>query len=337
MRGSLKSPCPITVEKMNTPSSNNHNADALVSRGIKGFSYVEIALAIIIWSTSEIAAKLAQSQVPPLNIATTRFWVGSLSLFLLIVVSGNLKTLKKALVNHWKELLLLGISGITISFGLIHISVNLTDAFVASSILSTSPLFVLLISIFTITNGLKPQKYEWVGIALGAIGVILFGFPKTQGGFSTNYLLGNLLALIASISFGFYTWLGIKITKEYGGILTTFISVTIGSLFLIPITLFLEGYQLSNATPTDWIYIIWLGIIVVTLAYTLYFEGLKNANRFIGTSLYFLKPPLATIWASIFLHEMPTPIEYVGVAIISSSFLIMGLGYWLSTIKKRKY
>lgn len=290
--------------------------------------YFLIATAVVIWSTGEVSIKMAQVTLPPLNVATGRFMLGTIFSLLAVLISGRFSLMITALKESGVKLAALGFIGITLSFGiLVHASLEHTTAFSASALISLTPLFVW--GIVAARYRERQTWYRKAGIVIGAAGALLLVVSEGLGSnFTTsNSFRGNLMVVVAAALFALYTVMIKPYTQKYGAIVVNSISIAFGTLFLIPAAFIYEGVHLQHATRSDWVIMGWLGLFVVAVAWLFYTAGLARVKSpTAGASLYFGKPIIALILSSVLLHEQIRPWEYVAIATISISFLITLFG-----------
>lgn len=124
--------------------------------------------------------------------------------------------------------------------------------------------------------------------------------------------------LLSAVTFGIYIAATKPFVKKYGTFLTTGIIFISGS---IPYLFFIKSYQIINWQYTFPV-LLYLSLITTGLAYCLYFYGLKRVPVMVGTSMFYLKPILATIFAVILLKESPELHFYIGVIVILSSMAL---------------
>ncbi len=278
-------------------------------------AFLALILASIIWGASAAVMKIALFTVPPFSLALIRF--GIASLLFLPFVWKNLAVKKEDL----PAFLLLGLIGFTIHIPLFLFGLKLTTALNAGIIVSSVPLFTLLLASIFLKEKIKGNLF--IGVVLGLLGVaVIIG----KDAFATGVKLspfGDMLILTAMLLFVFYEILSKKLFKKYSVFVVTFYSFAIGALTFIPFAIF-EFVQnpnwINNVSQASFWGIIYGIFLSSFAAYSLWQWGLSklSANR-VGFFFY-LDPVVSTIVAVILLSEIVT-----GPFVIGSAFIFLGL------------
>ncbi len=170
----------------------------------------------------------------------------------------------------------------------------------------------------------KTEMRQMIGLGLGCLGLIaiVLGERDFHSGSYLNLTLGIGLALLAALTFGLYTVLTKKTVLQYGNLLTNSISFILGALTLFVLNMIL-GKPVFFRPDFQMVAVIsYLGIFVTGVAYILYFEGMKGLTAAKASQYFFLKPVLASVLAYLFLSEMLTFVQLMGMlfVIVSLSF-----------------
>lgn len=266
-------------------------------------AYVAILITITLFSTIEVAIKFMGGNIDSLFLAFLRFFLSGL-----FILGLGIKDIKKIKIKDLIKMIGLGILGVSISLGAFHLSLHKLDASVGAVIFSMNPIFSSLLASFVLEE--KLNKYKITGIFLGFVGAYIISFGFT--GINLESIEGPILMLISSITFGSYIVLAKKQIQKYGVFLVNGIVFLSGSLLYLP---FIKNYEISNFNYTIKI-IVYLVFGATALAYLLYFYGLKRVSIVGGTSMFYLKPILASFLAFTVLGEKLEINFYVGLSVI---------------------
>jgi len=270
--------------------------------------YLAIFITILLFSSIETFSKMLTGNVDPFLIAFLRFFTSGLILLLI-----DIKKLKQVEKKDWKFLLILGITGISLALGSFHLSINGLDASTGAVIFSLNPIFSSLFAGFILKEIIHRNRVIGTIISFIGVYIVIFGFNKMN---FTN--IGSVLLMLgASVGFGLYIAGSKPFTKKYGTFFTTGFIFLSGSL---PYLLFINNFTI-NKIETSIPILIYLSLITTGLAYSLYFYGLKRIPIIIGTSMFYLKPVFATIFAIILLKESPPYYFYIGVFTILAGMI----------------
>ena len=296
--------------------------------------YTLVFLAVFIWSFGEILIKILQNTVGAYAYAFLRLIIGGLFLFLILGIKNDFSGIKQIIKKNWPLLLFASFFGLGISNTLFFIGISLTYANVGALIFTTYPIWTTLYSIIFL-NERSNIKLKFIGIGIGIFGItiLLLSFqPNSTFNIQDlfkhySHLLGNIIALAASMIWSIYSVSGKKIqlnSDEVEDCDLKFSSISL-SLSAIPIFIILvfEAYtipgfellfnysQLEGILYYDlvtWFWIIVLGVVSTGIAYYSFFSGVKYIEVSKGISLALLKPIIATIFAFLILGE---PITFI--------------------------
>ena len=282
----------------------------------KGIGYLVITL--IFFSSYEVIGKTLAGMVNPYQLNFIRFFFGGL--ILLPVAIKNLQDKKiKLSKKDIFFLSLIGIVNVVISMSCLQLGLNITKkASLAAVIFSSNPLFVALSAHFILNEKLNLRKI--IGMIIGIGGIVIVFYKDLVIG--KNFIRGILLLILSAITYGIYTTMGKKFTQKSDSIIMNSFSFLFGSIFLLPIIL-LNHFPLFNIPLKAIFPMFYLTFFVTGIAYYTYFLGLTYISAGAGSMIFFLKPILASIFASIFLSEkisinliLGTLVILIGIGIV---------------------
>ena len=276
---------------------------------------VSLLLAVVLFSTIEVASKLMQSgggvagQYP--------FWLAALRFVITGIVLAypawvQLRSKNISLTRHDVLVLSgLGVLGVTLMSSLYHLAITFLPANIAALVFCCNPVFVVLFAPLVLPEKITARKLLAVAICLGGIAVL--AVDRSDG----ISLIGLLLMLVACIIFALYTVLFKKVTPRYGALPVTAFAGLIGGFLIVPFAVKFEGVPFASYAMADWVGIIYLALIGTALAYFLLVYGISHVEASIGSMTFFLKPFLAALFAWIILGEKLTlPMLIAGALIL---------------------
>ncbi|QTQ17270.1 DMT family transporter [Treponema parvum] len=228
-----------------------------------------------------------------------------------------------------------GLFGVTVYQFMENIAIEYTSASNVSIIVSICPIFTAVIAQIFLHEKHLSFKF-FAGFALAIWGIALVSFNgKISSGLNPK---GDVLALIASVSWGFYSLFMSKINElGYSSVPATRKIFFYALLFMLPIasarvigigtasmdvSLSLKMNALRFSDPLNWFGLLFLGI----LASGFCFVAWSIACRFLGTvrttvGLYLI--PVVTITVAFFaLHEPITVMGSVGAALTITGLFV---------------
>ncbi len=269
-----------------------------------------------VWGISFTATKVALNAIPPFMIAFFRF---ILAYIFLEIVSFLLKIKETIKKEDRRTLFFMALSGITFYYAFENYGLKYTSAANSSLIISTIPLFTLLINRFFLKESLK--KHHWIGIftSLTGIYILLFGFSFS---FHLNWK-GDMIMFLSVVSWISYTYFTTSLKNNYNMITITKELSYYGILTLIPFTLYEKfhyGFCIMKFTWPTIFSILFLGIICSAIAYWTWNKALTEGDVKITNTFIYLIPLFAIISEQIILKTLPPFHIY-----IAATLIIMGL------------
>lgn len=208
---------------------------------------------------------------------------------------------------------LCGLLGHTLHVGVVVWGINLSTAFSSALVLTSGPLFTLLI--LAALGAEKLRARQVAGTLFAFAGIVLFLSDKFVAGFSRAGL-GDLVLLFAASLFSLYTVVVRPLTDRYGPILVLAWTLAFGAPPMLLLTLpAMISASAATFTPTVWAGILWATIVSAFLGWLVW--AWVNAARGVARSapLMYLMPPTAGIAAWLTLGETFTWLKLAGAAI----------------------
>ncbi|KAA3632861.1 MAG: EamA/RhaT family transporter [Bacteroidetes bacterium] len=200
------------------------------------------------------------------------------------------------------KLALCGLLGACANQMLFFNGLNLTSPIDAAIIMTSTPVFVLIISSFILKESITFQKV--VGLIVGAIGAILLIYAgATSRG--TGTILGNSLVLMNAVSFSFYLVIVKPFMKKYKPITVISWVFLFGFLFGLPFGA-KQLYETDFSTFTSGTYAVIAFVILGTtfLAYLFNIFASKHVMPSISGSYIYLQPVISFLVVSIYSFWM---------------------------------
>lgn len=273
-------------------------------------AYFFVVLTALLFSTMEVACKIAGNNLDPFQLTFLRFLIGGLILLPFGVAEMKKKEIKLSSRDLFK-LLGVGTIGIPVSMVLFQVGIMNCNASSASVIFSINPLFTMVCAHLLTTEKIKKQRL--VALMIGILGLVFIIRPwDIQEG---NSFWGVAFLLLAAITFGFYTVTGKMVSRKTGTIAQASISFLLGSVVLLAVILMM-GRPVLEGVPDNIPIILYTGIFVTGLGYYAYFTSIKLSDATTGSFAFFLKPAVAPVFAVILLRETILWNTLVGIGII---------------------
>jgi drug/metabolite transporter (DMT)-like permease len=206
-----------------------------------------------------------------------------------------------------------GLVGHAAHVGLVFWGINLSTAFSSALVLTSGPLFTLLILAWLGAERLRAAQLA--GTLLALAGIAVFLSDKFMRGVASAGI-GDAVLLAAAFAFSLYTVLARPITARYGPLIVLTYTLLFGAplMLLFSLPSFLRT-GISHLTPVIWLGLFWSIVLSSVLGWLVW--AWVNAVRGVARSapLMYLPPPIAGVVAWLTLGEVFTAVKIAGAAI----------------------
>ncbi len=282
----------------------------------KILDYFLLTILALIWASAFFNIKIATYSFGPITIAFLRILFGSIPVILLCLFK---KIKIEAFSKDWYWFAAIGLINLVIPFFLIAYGVKSVQSNLAAILMASTPLSATILAHIFIKNE-KINLIKVVGVLIGFSGIIFL--------FSDNILINKsnfisaLLILIGSTFYVIGGLLTIKISNKKNENVTASILIW-ATIFLVPITAYVEQPWNLNPRIDSMISVIYLGIFATGFAWLLRFKILKNNGLVFQSQVAYLIPIFGIILGYIFLKEVITPKVILAViAVIVGIYLV---------------
>ncbi|MCX7908678.1 MAG: DMT family transporter [Ignavibacteria bacterium] len=270
--------------------------------------YLILIFQQFIASTTHIFSKNLTFDLPPTLILLFRsLFAASLFLCILLFRKQNPFLLERKELHKW---LILGLLNVPLNQLLFYLSIKSTTAPNVALAYALSPIFILIISVVGLRE--KVNYLKVLGIVIGFLGITIILVEKGVS-LKSEYFLGNLLALLASISWAFYSTYGKPMINKYGSTYSTAIAMIMGFLMYLPISLAIGDLNnVQMIKPIHWLQILYLSVMTSGVAYLLWYYALKRLPASSVGVFNNLQPVFTTILSIIFFEQTLTELYVIG-------------------------
>lgn len=295
------------------------NQKTNIQNGTLSYYYLASTGAIVLWSASFIATKLAYETFAPIQLAAVRTLFAVILFWFMRKITSNNEQIKK---EDRIRIALSGFLGITLYFAIENIGVSMTSSSNSALIVASFPAVTTLLEFFIYHS--KPNIKKVLGIILAIIGVAILTQINVDG--NSKSMLGNVILIGAGIVWAFYNFITRDLTNKYSAMTLTYYQMLAGFIFFLPFVI-IEGKTWRMPTITSASALIYLSVGCSIVAFLLYNLGLRKLSASISVSLMNLVPVLGLIFSILILHESVSAIQISGGVIVI-------IGVILSSIQK---
>jgi drug/metabolite transporter (DMT)-like permease len=274
----------------------------------------------VLWGASFLFAKIAVGAIPVFVALAARVMIGAASLGLYLIVTRH--ELPREL-RIWRMFLFMGVFNNAIPFGLLFWAQTEITAGLGAILNSMTPIFTLIVAHF-LTRDEKITRDKLIGIGIGFCGVAVLVGPSLLLD-PGRAALAKVACIVASVSYGFASVFGRRFAREgVSPLSATFGQIVTSSLVIFPIALFFHPVATLAAAPVEvYLALLGLGIVSTAFAYVLFYKILARAGATNVSLVTLLVPVSATILGALVLDETLTPMQGLGMALISIGLLVM--------------
>ncbi|MXW18821.1 MAG: EamA family transporter [Gemmatimonadetes bacterium] len=275
-----------------------------------------LVLTAVIWGMNFPVVKAVLREMEPLAFNALRFPCAAFAVWFLLKAQGRrLMPYRK----DWWTVIALGAAGHVIFQICFIFGLDLTLTGNAAILLSTTPVWVLLIS-----AALGRERFN-ASILAGVLGTLAGMVILVTGGSHEmgSARGGDFLVLGAAVSWSVYTVFSRRMTKRRGVLEMTAWTLWAGLPFImlmgIPDLIRTDWGAVSAGA---WLGIVYAGVFAIAVAYLLWYRGVRAIGQS-RTSVYQnLVPVIALIAAWFWLSEMPTPQQLAGAGVILAGVVV---------------
>lgn len=257
-----------------------------------------ILLSAVLFSTMEVALKVASIGIDPFQMTFIRFLAGGLCL-----LPFAMKEIKKRDIKFERDdyiyLLAIGALNIVISMSFFQFGVMNTKASVAAVIFCINPMFTMFFAHFITDEKMNGKKAA--ALAISIIGLLFIMNPLNLNAGSD--LKGMTLSFLSALTFGLYSAVGKRRISKFGGLAQTSVSFILGSLVLLLILIAANRPIIGGIHFAEIPLLAYISIAVTGLGYLFYFMAMEKSNASIASLVFFVKPAMAPVFAVVLLNE----------------------------------
>jgi drug/metabolite transporter (DMT)-like permease len=291
-----------------------------------------------LWGTAMVAMKGVIHQTTPLFMAGVRLFPAGI---LVLIVAAILKLPQPKTLLGWLWISLFALVDGIMFQGFLAEGLVRTGAGLGSVMIDSQPLAVAILSrwLFAEIIGL----WGWLGLAIGIVGISLISLPD---GFMVSLFSGNAtdlvfswqslfnngqwLMLLASLSMAAGTVMIPFISRHADPVVATGWHMILGGVCLFLFSGIWEAQQWINLDSQGWLSLAYATVFGSAISYGIFFYLASQGNLTSLSALTFLTPVFALSFGNLFLREILSSWQWLGVCLtLVSIYLINQREYLL--------
>lgn len=277
-----------------------------------------------LWGASFLFIKVSVSEISPLLLVFVRLAVGTLGMLVFVpfmpgVMKGWHKKLGAfVLVAIFNAV----IPYLSISWGEQHVTSGM-----AAIINATTPLVLVIISIWWGEAGERPTLQRISAVAVGFIGVgVLVGPAALTSNSSNLFLLGVLSCLLGSASYAVGGLLVRRLLLGRPLMQQAIGQIGVGAVMLAPFTIGSLALEPLTHIPSFWAIASALALALggTSIAYLCYFWLIGNVGPTRTLIVTYLLPCFALVYGAILLNETISLNAIAGLVLVLAGIFLAG-------------
>jgi len=275
-----------------------------------------LLLVYVVWGSTYLAiAKALQGGVLPLtSVSGARFIVaGGLMYGVLRVV----RRMPRPTLRQWRNLMIMGFTMLLLGNGMVVLAEREVSSGLAATAVASVPLWMAL---FSAVRGQNASRGEWLGIAIGFLGVVWLN----AGSSLTASPTGLVLLLIAPVGWAFGSvW--VRGQDLPGPFMTAAGQMLCGGVLLV-LTGLLAGERPTMLPSADGLVAVaYLCVFGSIVAFTAYVWLLHNVRSTLAGSYAYVNPVIAVLLGTLLNGEHFGWRDLLAMAVILAGVLVLTL------------
>ncbi len=278
----------------------------------------------LLWGSAMVVMRDALPETTPMFIGIMRLLPAGLAVLAFRYAVGRQSTQTPWNPLTWKAWAWIGLFALVDgSFfqGFLAAGLMDTGAGLGSVMIDSQPLAVALMAAWFYQE--RMGLLGWLSLVVGVLGISIIGLSPMWGSESLALSVGQGWMLLAALSMAVGTVLMRPISRHVDPVIATGWHMILGSLPLIVISALTETHQWDHLSVNHWIGLGYTSLLGSALAYGLFFYFASEENLTEFSSLTFLTPVFALVFASLFLSESLTVAQWGGVGVTLISVYLM--------------
>ncbi len=268
-----------------------------------------------------------------------RFTITAVSLGIMILCLSlfygrrTIQTIRLLTRMDMKLLLFQAFFGIFLFRLFLLLGINLTSTVEAGILTGTTPAITSIMAYFVLRE--RPTGLNILGIVCTVCGILLLqGTSLTSIELSSQHIVGNVFIICAAASESSFNIISRRHKTMKQGhtdvqihpvVQTLIVSTIAFALSLAPALVEQPFWALQKIGLTEWIALIWYGLVVTALAFVFFYAGVKRCDAYTTAAFSGMIPLTSLLLSILLLRETIGLVQWTGGFLIVSSMLMIGL------------
>ncbi len=291
----------------------------MIASKVKFAASLYAIMSISFWGVSFVSTKAVLDKLDPYTLLVLRFGIGALFLLVLLVLKRYPLNIPLKYIPH---LIVLGILGVFVHQVIQATALLTINASAAGWIISFSPVFTVILSVFFLHEKMTVLKAS--GMIVAIIGVLLVTTATNQQSFQPSINVGYLLMILSTLNWAIYSVLLKRLHIQLPSLVVTFYMCLIGFTLTTPFLVRNKGWEMIPfLTSVEWAHLLFLGVFVSGVAYWYWAKALEVLEASQVSVFLYLEPVATLITAILLLQEKIIPVSILGGIIIVMGVILV--------------
>jgi DME family drug/metabolite transporter len=283
---------------------------------------IQISLAGLLWGTGGLAVQAIRdiAPVPVLTLSAHRMLIAAAVLSGVVAVLRQGSLLRDALNGNRVRAALVGCG--TGAYQALYFAAVVAAGVTVSTVVALGLAPVLLTLGESVRSRRRPSTRKLVVLTLALTGLVLVTAFSGHGAGGPRPVLGVALAMASGATYAVTTALGRPLAQRIAPLVLTTLTTSVGALALLPVAVLAgHGRQGFTTDPMAALYLAYLGVFTMALAYGLLYAGLRTTTGSVAVVATLLEPVTAAVVAALVLGERLGPGAVAGIVLILGGVL----------------
>ena len=280
-----------------------------------GLVVLALLLVYVVWGSTYLGIRFALEggALPLTTVSGARFIVAGSLMYAVLRWGG----MPAPTGRQWRNLGIMGLTMLVLGNGMVVLAERTVSSGLAATAVASVPLWMAL---FGAMRGQHATRGEWLGIAIGFLGVVWLNAGSSLAASPQ----GLILLLIAPIGWAFGSiWArGLDLPSPF---MTAAGQMLCGGVMLVALGL------ATGERPTSWpsmdglLAVAYLCVFGSIVAFTAYVWLLQNVRPALAASYAYVNPVIAVLLGALIGHEHFGPRDLLAMGVILAGVLVLTL------------
>lgn len=281
----------------------------------KYFYGLMMIVVTVLWGAGSPISKIGYETFPPLMMLVIRFTIAFL-IFFVVYKKGKSKPLNR---NNIKGCILISVLT-AVTYILAQMSLYFTAATIAGFLIGICVVFTPFFGFFIFRTKINPKIYPILIIV--TLGMYLLCGVNSSYGFG----IGEVMALLSSITSALWLVYAAKYAKDIGAIPLSMVQCGVTAIISLPFALIFESPDmLASVSTSGWLSLTYLTLFSTVITYFLQNTALGHISAVFASIVLSLEPVVTAVLSYFMLSEILSLTGYVGGTMIFAGIILASL------------